>query len=109
VSSMEPGTERAICVCRCEEIDLATIQQAIREGAITINDVKRRTRAGMGICQGIYCTRAIADVIHERAGIAYDAIEPMTARPPARLLSVDRLAGLDEETGGQPDRPQPAV
>jgi NAD(P)H-nitrite reductase large subunit len=106
---MESGTDRAVCVCRCEEIDLATIQQAIREGAITINDVKRRTRAGMGICQGIYCTRAIADLIHEQAGVAYDAIEPMTARPPARLLPVDRLAGLDDENGQPPARPQPAV
>jgi NAD(P)H-nitrite reductase large subunit len=98
--------ESGVCVCRCEEIDLATIQQAIREGAITINDVKRRTRAGMGICQGIYCTRAIADLIHEQAGVAYDAIEPMTARPPARVLSVDRLAGLDDEHS---ERPRPAV
>ena len=105
VASMESG----VCVCRCEEIDLATIQQAIREGAITINDVKRRTRAGMGICQGIYCTRAIADLIHQQAGIAYDAIEPMTARPPARLVSVDRLTGLDDESGEPPARPQPAV
>jgi NAD(P)H-nitrite reductase large subunit len=106
---MESGTEGAVCVCRCEEIDLATIEQAIREGAVTINDIKRRTRAGMGICQGIYCTRAIADLIHERAGVAYDAIEPMTARPPARLLSVDRLAGLDDESGQPPERPEPAV
>jgi NAD(P)H-nitrite reductase large subunit len=101
--------ESGVCVCRCEEIDLATIQQAIREGAITINDVKRRTRAGMGICQGIYCTRAIADLIHDQAGIAYDAIEPMTARPPARVLSVDRLAGLDDAAGQPPERPHPAV
>lgn len=106
---MESGTEGAVCVCRCEEIDLATIEQAIREGAVTINDIKRRTRAGMGICQGIYCTRAIADIIHERAGIDYDAIESMTARPPARLLSVERLAGLDDDTGQPPERPQPAV
>jgi NAD(P)H-nitrite reductase large subunit len=85
-----------VCVCRCEEIDVDAIRQAIAEGAVTINDVKRRTRAGMGICQGIYCTLAIADLIHEYAAIPLEALEPMTARPPARLLPVARLAGLNE-------------
>lgn len=92
---MAQDTEAGVCVCRCEEIDVATIARAISEGATTINDVKRRTRAGMGICQGIFCTRSIAEMIHE-TGIPLEAIEPMTARPPARLMPVGELAGLDE-------------
>jgi NAD(P)H-nitrite reductase large subunit len=82
-------------VCRCEEVDVAAIARAINEGATTINDVKRRTRAAMGICQGIFCTRAIAEMIHA-TGIPLEEIEPMTARPPARLMTVGDLAGLDE-------------
>lgn len=92
---MGSGTESAVCVCRCEEIDLTAIEEAIAEGAVTINDVKRRTRAGMGICQGIFCTRAIAHLIHQHAGVPLEELEPMTARPPARLLSVDQLVQLD--------------
>ena len=93
---MAQGTEAAACVCRCEEVDAAMIQQAIGEGAITVNDVKRRTRAGMGICQGIFCTRAIAEAIHRQTGIPLEELEPMTARPPARLMSVADLAGTEE-------------
>lgn len=93
---MVQRTPTAVCVCRCEEVDSDTIRQAIDEGAHTINDVKRRTRAGMGICQGIFCTRAIADMIHAQAGVPLEEIEPMTARPPARLIPVAELAGLDE-------------
>ncbi|HEX3721749.1 MAG TPA: (2Fe-2S)-binding protein [Nitrolancea sp.] len=93
---MGSSTESVVYVCRCEEIDLAAIEQAIAEGALTINDVKRRTRAGMGVCQGIFCTRAIADLIHQHASVPLDDLEPMTARPPARLLSIDQLVALDE-------------
>ena len=93
---MSQGTEAAVCVCRCEEVDAAAIKQAISEGAITINDVKRRTRAGMGICQGIFCTRTIAEMIHMQTGVPLEELDPMTARPPARLISVADLAGTEE-------------
>ena len=93
---MSQNAEINVCVCRCESVDVAAIRQAISEGAITINDVKRRTRAGMGICQGIFCTRSIGEMIHAQAGIPLVQIEPMTARPPARLMPVGQLAGLDE-------------
>ena len=84
-------------VCRCEEIRAMEIRQAINEGATTINDVKRRTRAGMGVCQGIYCTRSIANLIASGSDTTLDVIEPMTARPPARLVSLARIAAAEEQ------------
>jgi NAD(P)H-nitrite reductase large subunit len=81
--------------CRCEEVSLAAVQQAIDEGALTIDDVKRRTRAGMGICQGIFCTRTIAQQIASRAHVPLADLQPMTSRPPVRLISLDNLADRD--------------
>lgn len=83
-------------VCRCEEIDEETMRQAISDGAVTINDVSRRTRAGMGICQGIFCTRAIAEMIHAQASVPLESIELMTARPPARLVTVSEFVAPEE-------------
>lgn len=83
-------------VCRCEEIRASEIRQAISEGATTINDVKRRTRAGMGLCQGIYCTRTIAALLADEAGIPRSEIVPMTARPPVRVIPLGALAGIEE-------------
>ncbi|CAN5363573.1 hypothetical protein BH23CHL1_BH23CHL1_23730 [soil metagenome] len=83
-------------VCRCEEIRAADVRQAIAEGAHTINDVKRRTRAGMGVCQGIFCTRAIAALIHTATGEPFENLAPMTARPPARLIPLAQLAAAEE-------------
>jgi NAD(P)H-nitrite reductase large subunit len=84
-------------VCRCEEIQAVEIRQAMTEGSSTINDVKRRTRAGMGLCQGIFCTRTIAGLLAHEAGVAINSIVPMTARPPARVVPLAALARLDEQ------------
>ncbi|MEX2425747.1 MAG: (2Fe-2S)-binding protein [Thermomicrobiaceae bacterium] len=84
-------------ICRCEEIPHSAVRQAIQEGNLTLNDVKRRTRAGMGVCQGIYCLRSVALMIEKGAGVAADSLEPMTARPPARLITLGSLAALNPE------------
>jgi thioredoxin reductase/bacterioferritin-associated ferredoxin len=89
------GVDDAVCVCRCEQVNLGQVRQAIRAGAVSLNDVKRRTRAGMGTCQGIFCMRAVAQLIQEEAGVDLASIVPMTARPPARVIPLAALAALE--------------
>ena len=72
-------------LCRCECVTVNEVAGAIAEGNLTINDIKRRSRAGMGICQGIYCVNQIAQMLIEH-GVEPSTIEPVTARPPARLI-----------------------
>jgi NAD(P)H-nitrite reductase large subunit len=83
-------------ICRCEEIEEPEILQAIAEGAQSINDVKRRTRAGMGVCQGIYCVNSISHILQRELGLSPDQIVPMTARPPVRLVPLASLATFDD-------------
>ena len=58
-------------VCRCEVVTEAEIRRAIRRpvGARTIDGVKRRTRAGMGRCQGGFCSPRVAGIIAEELSI----------------------------------------
>ena len=84
-------------ICRCEEIEEAEIREAIAEGAQSVNDVKRRTRAGMGICQGAYCVHSISKLLEKELGIPIERIVPMTARPPVRLVPLASLADFDDE------------
>lgn len=44
-------------ICRCEKVTEAEILDAMRRGipVRSVEAVKRRTRAGMGTCQGAYC------------------------------------------------------
>lgn len=80
------------CLCRCEAVSEASVADAIAEGNRTINDVKRRTRAGMGICQGIFCVDHIAAAL-VAAGVDLASIEPMTPRPPTRLTALGVIDG----------------
>lgn len=52
-------------ICRCEVITEGEILDAIRGplGATTLDGVKKRTRAGMGRCQGGFCTTRIVDIL----------------------------------------------
>jgi bacterioferritin-associated ferredoxin len=80
-------------VCRCEEVTEDELRWAVAAGARTVNDLKRRTRAGMGVCQGIYCASEMARLIHEASGTPIGVIAPMTARPPVRPVAIGLIAG----------------
>ncbi len=82
-------------VCRCEEIGEETIRAAIAAGALSVNDVKRRTRAGMGLCQGIFCVPVIAALLQADTDVPLDRIAPLTARPPVRPLPLEALADAE--------------
>ncbi len=86
----EPAQSATCFVCRCEEITVDEVRWAIAEGAPTVNDVKRRTKAGMGLCQGIFCVPTIAAMIGEGGG--RPEVVPMTARPPVRPIPLETLA-----------------
>lgn len=83
-----------IQVDREEQVTAGQIREAISSGAVSINDVKRKTRAGMGVSQGRDTEYVIARMIHQQSGISLDQLVPMTARPPARLVSLADLAAI---------------
>ena len=58
-------------ICRCETVTEAEILRAIRRpvGARTIDGVKRRTRAGMGRCQGGFCSPRVAEILAAELGV----------------------------------------
>lgn len=74
-------------VCRCEEISEGEILEAIRRGARSLDGVKRRTRAGMGRCQGGFCAPRVMELL-EAAGI-----DPVTKAGGRSLLLAGPKAG----------------
>ena len=59
-------------VCRCEVVTEAEIRDAIRRpvGARSIDGVKRRTRAGMGRCQGGFCSPRVLEILCEELRVS---------------------------------------
>lgn len=89
-----------VIVCRCEEITAGEIRKAIREyHATTVTEVKRRVRAGMGLCQGRTCGKLVSRIIAEETGKQMSEIKGSTDRPPVRPVTFGELAedGEDQE------------
>ena len=63
-------------VCRCEQITEGEILHAIRQNppAKDIDGVKRRTRSGMGRCQGGFCQPYVAELIAKERKIALEKV-----------------------------------
>lgn len=76
------GTEKASAIkkndlygrviCRCETVTEGEIVEAIKApcGACTVDGVKRRTRAGMGRCQGGFCGPRVTQILARELGIS---------------------------------------
>lgn len=77
-------------VCRCEGVCTDRLQRAMADGHVTLDAIKRNTRAGMGWCGGRTCLSAIAALITNDHPSA--SIKAMTPRPLARPVSIAALA-----------------
>lgn len=85
-----------LIICRCEEITLGQIKEAVALGLTTVNEVKRYTRAGMGLCQGKTCGRLVMRILAQETGQNLARITPSTARPPVRAVELSVLAGRSD-------------
>ncbi|MGE5404276.1 MAG: FAD-dependent oxidoreductase [Candidatus Saccharibacteria bacterium] len=63
-------------ICRCETVTAGEIIDALKGpvGAKTIDAVKRRTRAGMGRCQGGFCSFRVINIMARELGIPVNEI-----------------------------------
>ncbi|MCB0200597.1 MAG: (2Fe-2S)-binding protein, partial [Anaerolineae bacterium] len=71
-------------VCECELVTRAMLENAVRQNpTITLDDLRRDVRLGMGPCQGGFCTYRAVGIVHE-----------MTARDPETATG-DGVASWD--------------
>jgi glycerol-3-phosphate dehydrogenase len=64
-------------ICRCEKVTKQEILDSFRRGIdfATTDGVKRRTRAGMGDCQGFFCRPRVSKIISELKDIALEEVK----------------------------------
>ena len=86
-----------IIICRCQKVTRQDILDAIADGATTVDGVKRRTRAGMGLCQGKTCERLVAKIIAEETGRPMADILPPKSRIPVRPVKIGIIGGGEVE------------
>lgn len=94
---------KVLC-CRCEDVTLHEVEEAIARGHDDLESLKRYTGFGTGWCQGKHCVALCARLLAERGG---SAAMPITPRPPFHPLRLADLAGLadvadDDAKAGRP-------
>lgn len=77
----EEGPKKIIC--RCERVYQEEIVDALTRNieVKTLDSVKRRTRAGMGKCQGSFCSSRVSELIKK-----YKGVDPETYKKQWELL-----------------------
>lgn len=78
-------------VCRCEQIRERDLEEACSRGlpVTTLDGLKRRTRAGMGWCQGRFCRPRAAAWLENRLG------RPVPPEDDAARSGLHRVEGRD--------------
>jgi glycerol-3-phosphate dehydrogenase len=87
-----PGPGRI--VCRCERVTEGEILDALSRGipVRSLDAVKRRTRAGMGKCQGRFCRPRVAAILQRETGVpAEEAIRLYEERLASKKRALNHL------------------
>ncbi len=82
-----------VFICRCEDVTLTEIEHALGEQLTTIEEIKRYTGLGTGLCQGRECTGPLACLLVSRGLAEPDTLQPFTSRPPVEAVTFGALAG----------------
>jgi bacterioferritin-associated ferredoxin len=78
-------------VCRCEGVRLESITAALAAGGCSLGAVKKRTRAGMGRCQGRYCSPVIASSLPVPGEMRIPGAL-LAPRPPVKPVPIAEIA-----------------
>ena len=82
-------------VCRCEGVTAGDIRGAVKEGCLEVNDIKVRTRCGMGPCQGRMCGPALAEIAAAAQGRPVEEVGALRVRSPLRPVLFGEICGLE--------------
>jgi glycerol-3-phosphate dehydrogenase len=80
-------------VCRCETVTEGEIVEAVRRGATTLDGVKFRTRAGMGRCQGGFCTPRVTKILARELGLPEEKVTKKGRKSRVLLYKTKELLG----------------
>lgn len=88
-------TDPETLVCRCEEVSVADINEAVQLGCDGPNQLKSHTRCGMGPCQGRMCGLTASELIAAHRKVSVEQVGYYRIRSPIKPISLGMLAALD--------------
>lgn len=105
-------------ICQCEEVTRAdllgvqppnylarpapmcarSLETLLGDGPVNQDQIKRLTRAGMGVCQGRRCRDQVAMLLALEAGTPFGSVPLATHRAPVRPIPLKILADMQESS-----------
>ena len=86
-------------ICRCEQVEEKTIVDCLHRGipVLSVDGVKRRTRASMGYCQGDFCRPRIKAIMEREYGVPIDDRTDIQKEGAKRVTREEFLAYCKEQ------------
>ena len=89
-----------VTICRCESVTDSTLRALIDSGVHDLNELKRRSRAGMGPCQGRYCAGSLINLLRDHTDVMESAATSFTAQNPVKPVTVADIVEEQAEWRG---------
>ncbi|MCR4432542.1 MAG: (2Fe-2S)-binding protein [bacterium] len=85
---------KKVIICRCEDITLEDVRNAIKEGYTSWDQLKRVLRIGMGPCGGKTCRILVLRELAQHLNVPIDEVKtrPTVVRPPLRATPLKVFA-----------------
>ena len=82
LEEVEDNRLQAELVCECELVTRSMLENAVRRNpTVTLDDLRRDVRLGMGPCQGGFCTYRAVGILHEMRAAGETGPQEQTAPP----------------------------
>lgn len=88
-------------LCPCEDITVAEVEDAIRDGYGSLEDVKRYTGLATGTCQGRLCVAPCVEILARLTGKTASEQGLIRYRPPLEPVPLGLLAAGAKGKGGK--------
>jgi NAD(P)H-nitrite reductase large subunit len=88
--------DKKTIVCRCEDLTLEDIQELIKKGYKSVDEIKRISRCGMGPCQGRTCRDIVLREIARAEGKDVSELKMSTFRPPVKPIKLGLIERGEE-------------
>ena len=81
--------------CPCEGVSVGILQAAVDDGARSADELKRRTRCGMGACQWRRCGTAVMRWLSGTLDVPMGRLPLPSVRAPVRPVPLPAIAGAE--------------
>lgn len=90
--------KKDVIICRCEDVTLQDVENIMKEGYTSFEEIKRILRVGMGTCQGNTCGQLLQREISKFLKVPLSEVETHKVRP---LITGVKLKSIVEATNDE--------